>query len=81
MKLKGVPDWLDSAVARDREFAVAKSQLSIAIKVLLVRAQDKEARLAVLGVEEAAHATIAAATDSAWRLGHRGRTRANLSRS
>lgn len=80
-KLKEAPDWLDVAVAKDLAFASAKRRLARRIKSLLESVTDAETKKAVLGVEEAAHATIAAATDTAWLLGHRRRTRANLSRS
>ena len=76
MKHDDVPDWVDSAVARDAAYKAARFKFANAIKVLLDRAPDSDGKHALLDAEAACHATIAAATDVAYRLGLRGRSRA-----
>ena len=59
-----VPDDLDIIVAADPAFMAAKARMATAIGQL---ARNADVRDAVLDVESAAYATIAAATDAAWR--------------
>ena len=68
-----VTDTLDAAVAADPTFKAAHRRFSEAIQQLAAACPSPEARIAVLKVEEAVHAAIAAATDVAWRLGRSGR--------
>ena len=74
MTHKDVPDWVDSAVARDAVYNAAHARFSFTIRALLDRTVDGEGKRAVLDAEAACHAAIAAATDTAYLLGVHGRS-------
>lgn len=61
-----VPHDLDLIVAKDPAFIAAKARMATAIGHLVVKPEVHDA---VLDVESAAYAAIAAATDAAWRAG------------
>jgi prephenate dehydrogenase len=68
-----VPEDVDAAVFADPTFKAARTRFGQAIERLAADAPTPEVRQVVLNAEEAAHATIAAAIDVAWRLGRSAR--------
>ena len=68
-----VPDAVDAAVFADPTFKAARTRFAHAIERLAAVAPTSEIRTAVLDVEAAAHALVAASIDVAWRVGRSAR--------